>query len=224
MAGEIYVFIDESGNFDFSSGGTQYFILNAVVTDDPAQGAHRLLEWRHHILTCDASILKVRRPRDCTHFHCTEDAQYTRDGVFDIIGTLSFESHGVMLQKNKANPAIQNAHDIYKYAFSGLVKGIVRRKSPISNMQIFAAQLQIKPKKSTPILSALKSALASEKGLKYQIHFHPTTSHHMLQVSDYVCWAVARKWEQSDTRSYKLISSKVVNEFDYFRKGTSTYY
>jgi hypothetical protein len=128
-----------------------------------------------------------------------------------------------MLQKNKANPSIQNPHDIYKLAFSGLIKGVMRRSPTLSDMQIFAAQLQIKPKKAVPILSALKGALAGEP-VKYHIHFHPTESHHMLQISDYVCWAVARKWERGDQRSFVHIAEKVVNEFDYFRKGTRHYF
>lgn len=166
----LYVFIDESGNFDFSSNGSRYFVLNATLTDDPVQGAEQLLQWRHHILTCDNSVLKVKRARDCTHFHCTEDAQYTRDGVFKVIAGLNFESHGVILQKNKTHPTIQTPHDLYQRAFSGLLKGIVRRKGNSRRFQVFAAQLRLKPKKS-PILAALKAALASERSLQYQFHF-----------------------------------------------------
>ncbi|MDH2908637.1 MAG: DUF3800 domain-containing protein [Candidatus Eremiobacteraeota bacterium] len=219
----LYIFIDESGTFDFSATGSRYFVLNASVTEDPSQGAHRLLLWRHHILTCDPAILRSRRIRDCTHFHCTEDAQYTRDGVFNIISQLSFESHGVILQKNKANPSIRSPEQIYRLAFAGLIKGIIRRKTNAKNLQIFAAEIQMKTKKAA-FLAALKGALAAEKGVRYQIHLHSTQSHHMLQVSDYVCWAVARKWESEDERSFNLIASKVKNQFDYFRGGRTVYY
>lgn len=31
----LYLFIDESGNFDFSPKGTKYFVLTALATFDP---------------------------------------------------------------------------------------------------------------------------------------------------------------------------------------------
>lgn len=203
--------------------GRSIFTLNAVVTDDPVQGSHRLLRVKHHILGCDRTVLKTRRIRDCTYFHCSEDAQYTRDRVFDVIANLSFEVHAVVLQKNKTNPTIQNAHDLYRRAFSGLVKGLVRRKGTQRFLRVFVAELDLARRKSA-VLSSLKGALAGEGSLQYEIYVHPAQTHHMLQVSDYVCWAVARKWEKDDLRSYALVKPKIVNEFDYFRKGVTLYH
>jgi hypothetical protein len=111
---DLYLFIDESGNFDFSAKGSRYFILTGVTTNNPAEGAHRLLEWRHHVLSCDGETLKSKRPRDCTHFHCTEDAQYTRDGVFKIIETLSVDAYSVIVQKNKTHPKRQSPEGLYE--------------------------------------------------------------------------------------------------------------
>ena len=45
-----------------------------------------------------------------------------------------------------------------------------------------------------------------------------------LQVADYCCWALARKWEQGDERSYALIQDKIRSEFDVFRSGRTLYY
>lgn len=45
-----------------------------------------------------------------------------------------------------------------------------------------------------------------------------------LQVADYCCWALARKWEQGDDRSYALIQDKIGSEFDVFRSGRTRYY
>lgn len=33
-----------------------------------------------------------------------------------------------------------------------------------------------------------------------------------LQVADYCCWAIQRKWEQDDDRSYVLIRDKIRSE------------
>jgi hypothetical protein len=37
-----------------------------------------------------------------------------------------------------------------------------------------------------------------------------------LQVADYCCWAVHRKWERNDKRSYELISDRIDSEFALF--------
>jgi hypothetical protein len=221
--GPVYVFIDESGNFDFTSSGTRLFIMTAVVVSDPTQGSNELLKWRHHILTCDAKTLKTRNTRDCTHFHCTEDSQYARDGVFSIVAAMNFEAYAVIIEKRKVNPSIRPAHALYEKAFRGLVLGFLRRNAKVSEAHIFAAELKTQKKKSA-FLGALKGTLAGEKGLRYQIHLHPTQSHHMLQVSDYVCWAIARKHELKDDRSYRLIKANVKSEFDLFRRGTTIFY
>lgn len=220
---ELYLFIDESGNFDFSKNGSEYFVLTAVVTDDPVRGNEELLRWRHHILAASPTTLGVKRPRECTHFHCTEDAQYTRDGVFKILTNLRLSVCSVIVQKNKTNPSIRVQDDFYQRAFAGLVRGIVRRIGTGHVLHIFASKFQLK-RKEAAFLGALKSALASERGLAYTIYFHPTHSHHMLQASDYFCWAIARKYERGDTRSYALIAHLIEMEFDLFRKGTILYY
>ncbi|TAM60546.1 DUF3800 domain-containing protein [bacterium] len=143
--------------------------------------------------------------------------------IFASARKLSFSAYSVVIQKNKTNPAIQTPHDLYERAFRGLVKGIVRRRGKSSRYRIFAADLELQPKKSA-FLGTLKSALSSESGLRYHVHSHPAHSHHMLQVGDYICWAIARKWERGDSRSHALVASKIVVEFDFFRKGTTEYY
>ncbi len=220
---DLYVFLDESGNYDFSTNGSSFFIVSAVVTDDPVQGAQDLLKLRHKILETDPTATRLKNLRDCTHFHCTEDSQQIRDAVFAIIAQLSFVACCVVLQKNKANPAIRSQEKIYTLAFGGLIKGIVKRIGVSRTMRIFAADFNLKSKKAD-FLSGLKRALAAERDLKYQICFHPSKTHHMLQVADYVCWAIARKWEQTDLRSFDLIKENVEYEFDLFRHGTDQYY
>jgi hypothetical protein len=43
-------------------------------------------------------------------------------------------------------------------------------------------------------------------------------------VADYCCWALSRKWEKGDDRSYALIQDKIRSEFDVFRSGRTFYY
>jgi hypothetical protein len=43
-------------------------------------------------------------------------------------------------------------------------------------------------------------------------------------VADYCGWAIYRKWETRDYRSYKLIMHMVKNEFDVFQRGIQRWY
>jgi hypothetical protein len=37
-----------------------------------------------------------------------------------------------------------------------------------------------------------------------------------LQVADYCCWAIQRKWERHDDRSYILLKDKIESEYRLF--------
>jgi len=45
-----------------------------------------------------------------------------------------------------------------------------------------------------------------------------------LQIADYCAWAIQRKWERQDLRSYDLIRAKIRSEYDLWAKGTDYYY
>jgi hypothetical protein len=46
----------------------------------------------------------------------------------------------------------------------------------------------------------------------------------MLWAVDYCAWAIQRKWEMDDYRSYKLVADKIATEFDLWRVGTVQQY
>jgi hypothetical protein len=220
-ANPIYIFVDESGNFDFSPKGSRYFILTAVVTEDPIQGVDSLLRWRHRVLARTVNP-PVKKPRECTHFHCSEDAQVTRDGVFEIISRLTIDAFAIIVQKNKASPSLRGG-DFYERVFKGLIPYVVRRYGRKRDVHVFVSQIELKRKREA-MVGGLKRVLTERGITAYRLHLHPNHSHHMLQVSDYICWAVARKWEQNDDRSYRLIQHTIQSEFDLFARGTTTYY
>ncbi len=54
--------------------------------------------------------------------------------------------------------------------------------------------------------------------------FWPSATDPCLQLTDYCTWAIQRKWEKGDSRSYDMIKNRITYEYDMFRKGTSYYY
>jgi len=75
----LFIFIDESGNFDFSPTGTKYFVLTAVSTLHPLNDREKLFKFKYQSLIDGI---------DQESFHATEDKQVIRDQVFKIIKNL----------------------------------------------------------------------------------------------------------------------------------------
>lgn len=80
-------------------------------------------------------------------------------------------------------------------------------------------------KKKKAIEKALKLTLAEKMPkIPYMIYHHTSKSNEYLQFVDYVNWAIFRRWEREDLRSYDLIKDAVKSEFDIFRSGERFYY
>ena len=75
----LYVFIEESGNYVFSSRGTSYLVLTSLMTTDVNPCATELYELKHRLI--DLGI-------DIEYFHTSEDRQAVRDEVFKVISNL----------------------------------------------------------------------------------------------------------------------------------------
>ncbi len=68
---------------------------------------------------------------------------------------------------------------------------------------------------------AIKVACRTElETIPFEIFHHPEESNNWIQVADYCTWAVARKWERKDTRTYLQILPRLhAPELDALRSG-----
>jgi hypothetical protein len=100
----LYIFIDESGNFDFSPMGTKYFALTCISTLNPLENRINLLDLKYKLL---------RAGVDQEFFRASEDKQPVRDEVFHLIEELDdFEIDSVIAQKNKTNFSLYEDIDV----------------------------------------------------------------------------------------------------------------
>lgn len=60
----LFIFIDESGNFDFSPKGSKYFILTSISSLVPTQNRESFLKLRYKLLSENNNL---------EYFHATED-------------------------------------------------------------------------------------------------------------------------------------------------------
>ncbi|OGZ09478.1 MAG: hypothetical protein A3D65_02450 [Candidatus Lloydbacteria bacterium RIFCSPHIGHO2_02_FULL_50_13] len=98
----LYIFIDESGNFDFTPSGTKYFTLTAVSTLAPLKSREELFQRVYEL-----KYAGWNTGQSDYYFHATEDRQEVRDWVFGAIKQLDdIEIDVIIAQKNKTNPSL----------------------------------------------------------------------------------------------------------------------
>jgi len=96
--------------------------------------------------------------------------------------------------------------------------------NPDDRLLVTAASIGTKKERQTYI-SALEDVVRqSAPRISWAVDFRPALSDPCLQAADYCAWAVQRKWERNDARSFDLISSKLTYEYELWKRGTTHYY
>lgn len=93
---------------------------------------------------------------------------------------------------------------------------------------VVASSLQIKRKQKSTKAAVHKAVTEVVNQVSPTITCHcafsPSTSDPCLQVANYLTWAIQRKYESDDLRSYDLVSHLVQSEFEPFRRSRTLYY
>ncbi len=214
---ERYVFADEAGNFDFSNGrdASRYFVLCTVMAEHCAAG-DALLALRRDLGWRGLHLDRV--------FHATEDSQAIRAEVFALLRAQDFRVDATILEKRKAQPHLRSAASMYGMAWYLHFKYLAKRMRPSDRLFVGASSLGTK--KARGALHAAIDDVVRELSpcSSHRVAFWPAASDPCLQVADYCTWAIQRKWERGDDRSYALILPKVRSEFDVWRRDRTTYY
>ena len=59
---------------------------------------------------------------------------------------------------------------------------------------------------------------------QWRTSFCPCGCDPLLQLADYCTWAIQRKWERNDARSYDIIKDHITYEYDLWSHGSKHYY
>jgi hypothetical protein len=215
----IYVFGDESGNFDFSlkPGASRYFMIGTIALRDPSVG-NDLLSVRRELAYRGIGLQSP--------FHAAEDTQAVRDAVFAAITPMDVRVDLTILEKRKTQDHLRaNPDRFYKQAwylhFKYVCPQVVNKDD---DLLVVASSLGTRSK-----WGALRGAIhdvvqQSATCRSWKTAFWPCGSDPCLVMADYFTWAVQRRYERADPRSYDLIRPQIRSEFQPFRVGTKTYY
>lgn len=214
-----YMFADESGCFNFSRGPniSRYYIV-CTVTMASCEVANALLELRRELLWRNLPVGE--------YFHATKDKQPVRDAVFECLRGYTFRVQATIMEKSKAQPQTRTSSDrFYKYGWLYHFRyGIAKHISPDDELLITTASIGTRKGQAVftdAVNDVVQQHLPRER---WRTLFCQSASDPCLQVVDYCTWAIRRKWELADERSYRLISDRITYEYDLWKRGTCHYY
>lgn len=196
----LHVHLDESGDWKFTpKSPSRYLILTLAWTYDPLPLATALTSLRF-------ALVKEGVPLES--FHATEDKQAVRDRVVQtIIANDRWNFAGVVVEKRKVNPALYEPHEFYPKFAGALLKFVLRGsgyRPETDRVLVFADSLPMIKAKREGVLKAMKQTCAGNlpDQCTHHVFSYRRESNKWLQVADYCCWAITRKWERGDSRTY----------------------
>ncbi len=205
-----YIFLDEAGNFDFSDKGTRYFALASVSARRPFDWLHPLDEFKHDCIEQGIGI---------EYFHCYNDSRRVRGSVFDLIAASSANLNVdcLIVDKAKVSPFLRDESRFYPEMLGLLLSLVIPIETETGDTDEIIVITDTIPvnRRRRAVEKAVQTTLGRmlPPRTRYRILHHQSRSHYGLQVADYCCWAVFRKWESRDGVWLGRIRSALRNEF-----------
>ena len=209
----LYIFLDESGNLDFSPNGTKYFVLTGLLAFDIMPAVVEMHRLKHEV---------IRAGTDLEFFHATEDRQVVRDQVFAIIADCrNIVAHAVLVEKSRVPLLTREEIRLYRLLCQPLFVSMFAwlNLSDIERVIIFYDQIGAR-RKQHAVLNGIKSSVKAVMGDKhFDVLMHDSKSHPYLQIVDYLCWAFYVRRNRGEERPFKAIQHLVRGEREVLSDG-----
>lgn len=182
--------------------------------------------------TLAADLLSLRREliaageSERNKLHATTDSQPVRDRVFEILGDHKFRVDTTLLEKSKAQPQTRlDEPTFYQYAwyyhFKHIGQQIMRGADKTLIMAAALGSKRTRAAFKQAVNNTIQQIVPRDR---WEVGFMESSQEPMLWAADYCAWAVQRKWEREDLRSYSLIEKKISTEFDLWKHGVRHFY
>lgn len=204
----LYLFFDESGNFDFSANGSRHFCFGALTTRDPGPLSAEFTRLRYALL---------EQGLELEHFHAAEDRQAVRNQVFEAMSRVGgFEFDVLVAEKVLTPTELRDPFEFYAHLAYVLVDSVLERLRDLEELVLVITDTLPLQRKSKALAKAFRAAIKDSLGeRRFSILHHNSASHAGLQAVDYCTWAVQRKL-RGDGRSYELIRGWIRSEWKAF--------
>jgi hypothetical protein len=188
----VFVFIDESGNFDFTNRGTRHFVLSAHITQAPLECGAGLSNLTYDFL--------ARGLTNQVPIHATQNSVSTRHLVVSRLCERTHQCRVLSVFVEKANLEEDFQNDVAMYGISAvaLVERLTSSITGESPRIILLFDATLTSKKRAAFLKVLKANL-KKATRAFHIHFRPVSHDVNGQIADYYAWSVFRALESNDS-------------------------
>ena len=187
----IYVLIDESGNFDFSSKGSKHFVVSAFITPDPIECGHGMSRLTYEFL--------ARGLSDQIPFHASENSQGTRLRVTESLCPTGHvcSIHSIYVEKHRVMTEMHDPLTFYSLIGGSMGKYLVEEFSNEETNVVLLFDVLLPARQRSGFLKTIKHEL-NKLQTRYTISFRPVKFDVNGQIADYYCWSVFRSLELGD--------------------------
>jgi hypothetical protein len=221
----LHVHMDESGDLDFTSRGSTYYVFAVVWTYDPLPLALSLQQLR-------VTMLKEgqRESSQLEKFRASADSYAIRRRVTNAMLKLSsWKFSAAVIQKNKVTPKEYEYPGSFYSRFATVPLRFLFRSPIIEHAHNLLIYTDRFPQQCHRQFTekAIKKACHRELGesVPFHIYHHASSSNSWLQVADYLAYAVGRKWEHNNLDIYDLFRNRLAKvEHDVLHSERQFYY
>jgi len=215
----LYIFVDEAGDFDFSSKGSKHYMFTFLAKRRPFNLHEYISNYRYSLLERNLDPFIDKR-LDIEAFHACEDNSHVKNELFNIISTFdesSVKAYSYVLDKPKVLPDKRAQKDkFYIDNLSFAIQKLLDELQIDKNFVIITDRLPVQKNKNKQV-GALKKGIKEylknkklDKQIRYDIFHHCSASSANLQIVDYICWAIFRKFERNDDTYYKRVEKYLI--------------
>lgn len=218
----LYIFLDESGDFEFSPKGSRYFVLTSLITDDVLPISAALNTLKYSIIETAPSF------REFEYFHAHNDPKPIRIRVYDALNQISnYRVDSVAVDKSVIYPPMRPVAKFYPHMFKLLVRWVFEQID-ISKYQrlIFIMDYLELKKDREAFLKGVKENIKPllESNQRIDAWLHNSSSHYALQAVDYFGWAIFRRYNRNDWDYRKLANNSIKSDFQYYTRVSHKFY
>jgi hypothetical protein len=193
-----FLFIDESGNFDFGSSGSAHFVMAGVLTPNPLKSALPLQALRYRLLEQGINL---------SSFHAAPDLQEVRNSVIEAISNLSeLKAHVVFGRKDKLDPSLKNMQDLHFQFTTALMRYHLDRGHVQDSSQLIVVIDQSLPVRAQAAFKSSIKQMIKQYEKQFRLFFQSMKTDYNGQIADYVAWAKFKQLERGEHRPWEALS------------------
>lgn len=225
-------FLDEAGDTTFfgkgrlpmlgKDGVSQYFSLGLCWFNEPLQPIRkRIIELENEVSTNPyykvGSVLKKINQTGKFYFHATDDIPEIRKLFYDFILSIDFKFEVVVTLKD-TEKFVKKHNRNEKELYADLLSHLLHNKLETEGKHIFMVSQRGNTTRQANLEMALNKSVERLKkdkpdaSIKSQVIFDVVNQKNepLLNFTDYLCWAVQRKFEKGEERFFDFLKSKIV--------------